>query len=146
MRQREIPRTPETESTYLASFAVAICHIDIVQLEVVGLDAEGARLVVAQPVFLAELGCDVDLVLCIAAGVGRVAVDGELGTASADQHLLRVRSGLYEYALVCRRRGWQRVHSRLDGFETPVRAHFYAAIGGAGALDCQHSCGEHRSN
>lgn len=62
----------------LAALAVRVGNIDIVQLEVGGLDAESGALVVVETISLALLGGDGDLVSAVAAGVGSVSVDGQL--------------------------------------------------------------------
>lgn len=103
------------ESNGLATLAVAIVDVDVVQLEVVGLDTQRARLVVAQAVSLRLGGRDGHDVVGVRGSVGRVPVDAELCGTSRHENLLRVGPRSDKDALGRRRRGRQGIHGRLDG-------------------------------
>ena len=108
------------EGDGLAALAVAVLDVDVVQLEVGGLDAERGRLVVRQPVVLAQAAGDDRLVARVARRVRGVAVDGELRRPGADQHLLAVRPRVEEDALVRRVARRERVYRRLHRAVAPA--------------------------
>lgn len=99
----------------LAAGAVAIVDIDIVQLEVLSLDAESGGLIVAQTISLAEAGSDGDLVAAVAGGVAGVTIDGHLSRTGAHEDLLAVCALINEDTLGSARAGRERVDGSLNG-------------------------------
>lgn len=117
---------------------VRVGDVDIVQLEVGGLNTKRGRLVIAEAVRLRQTVRDGHLVGRVGGVVLGVAVDGQLGAAGGDEYLFVVFAWLDEDALFAGRRGGQRVHGGLDGAEGSVGADRDTPGGCAGPAGRQH--------
>ena len=101
----------------LAALAVGVVDVDVVELEVGRLDSERGRLVVGQAVRLAQALRYGGLVARVAGRVVRLAVDGQLRGALADEDLLVVGPRGEEDALGIARARVEGVHGLLDAGE-----------------------------
>lgn len=102
------------ESKSNVTLTVAVLDVDVVHLEVLGVDTEGSGLVVIIDIVKADAGGDGDGVLAVARSVGGVTVDGQLGLAGGNVDLLVVGAGLDEDDLGVRGRGGKSVNGILD--------------------------------
>jgi hypothetical protein len=122
----------------LAAGSVAIVDIDIVQLEVRGLDTKSGSLIVAQAISLAETGGDGDLVAAVARGVASVTIDGHLSGTGAHEDLLAVCALINEDTLGSGRAGRERVDGSLNGSVVTTAAGDGDTARGSRSAACCH--------
>jgi len=98
----------------LGAGTMAVNDIDIVHLEVAGVDTESARLIVTDAAADTDAGGDGHDVVGVSGVIGGVAVDGQRTLEGGNQDLLAVGAGVDEDGLCCRRGGRQGINSSLD--------------------------------
>lgn len=78
---------------------IRVGNVDVVQLEIGGLDTERSSFIVAEATRLGQTMRDGHLVASVGGGIRRVAVDGQLRAAGRDEDLFVVSARVDEDTL-----------------------------------------------